>query len=143
MQKTFVSCAVLVAMMQAALAQTAVEKARLSRTMWSAFECSVYADLSGNEMEQARLFDLGVKSGREFIEAVNTRQIPPDMLRVEVNAATLDLLQGPSTDFMVGRVYESAATAALQKAAPKNADVHARRANGASFYTSTSCARVK
>lgn len=90
------------------LAQTAVEKARLSRTMWSAFQYGTFAEMSGNEKEQARLFDVGVKAGRDFLDALKNRQIPADVASNEVPIGVSMLLQGPSADFIIGRVFENA-----------------------------------
>ena len=100
--------AVVLSAVSPAFAQGAVEKARLSRTMWSAFQCATFAEMSGNPTEQARLFDVGVKSGREFLEAVKNRQIPPDIANQEVPIGVSMLLRGPSTDFVVGRIFEAA-----------------------------------
>jgi hypothetical protein len=43
--------------------------------MWSAFQCGTYARLSDDENEQTRLFLVGIKAGREFLDAVNKGQI--------------------------------------------------------------------
>jgi hypothetical protein len=52
-------------------AQTdAIQKARLGRVMWSAFQCSTFAEMSENKKEQGRLFKVGYKAGRQFLEAV-------------------------------------------------------------------------
>ena len=91
-----------------AMAQAAQDKARLARTMWSAFQCGTYAEMSGNDQEQARLFELGVKSGREFLEALKNRKIPPQIAEQEVPIGVSMLLGGPSVDFIIGRVFENA-----------------------------------
>jgi hypothetical protein len=54
---------------------------------WAAFECSVLADLSGNHEEQARLFALGVKAGRDFLQAVSKKEISQDALDSEVQVS--------------------------------------------------------
>src|SRR5262245_41234939 len=51
------------------------EKAQLGSLMWAAFQCGTYAGLSGDEKEQARLFEVGLKAGREFLDAINKGQI--------------------------------------------------------------------
>jgi hypothetical protein len=38
--------------------------------MWSAFQCATYAELSKDQKEQERLFLIGVKAGRDFLEAL-------------------------------------------------------------------------
>ena len=91
-----------------ASAQTASEKARQSRVMWSAFQCSTFAELLGDQKEQARLFDLGIKAGREFLEAARNKQIPSEIADKEVPMGVIWLMNGPSNDFIIGRVYENA-----------------------------------
>ena len=86
----------------------AVEKARLARTLWSAFQCSTYAEMFGDTNEQSRLFDVGMKAGRAFLDAVNNKQIPPEVANREVPFGVITLLQGPTSDFILGRVFENA-----------------------------------
>jgi hypothetical protein len=90
-----------------ALAQTP-EKARLGRTMWAAFQCSIFAELSGNKNEQERLLMVGLKSGRDFLEALKAGQISRDSLNTEVPVGVTLLLAGPSPDFIIGRIFENA-----------------------------------
>ena len=91
-----------------AFAQSPLEKAQLARTAWSAFQCGTYAEMSGDKKEQERLFILGVVSARNFIEALQSKQIPAEVFSAEVPLGVSLVLQGPSTDFMVGRVFENA-----------------------------------
>ena len=78
--------------------------------MWSAFECGTYAEMSDDEKEQTRLFELGVKAGRDFLGARESHQITDDDVRNEVPFFMLLVLQGPSTDFIIGRVFQFAYT---------------------------------
>jgi hypothetical protein len=88
-------------------AQTPTEKARTGRIVWSAFQCATYAEMAGNPKEQSRLFDLGVRAGRSFLEAFKGPGMPEEVQR-EVPIGVLMLLQGPSPDFIVGRIFENA-----------------------------------
>lgn len=90
------------------IAQTATEKARLARTIWSAFQCVAYAEMSGDAKEQKRLFTVGLKAGREFLDALKKRQIPPDIAIKEVPLGVNVLLAGPNADLIIGRVFENA-----------------------------------
>lgn len=103
-----VVCIIFLSAVSSASAQTAVEKAKLARIMWSAFQCGTYAEMSGNSKEQSRLFDLAVKSGREFLDAVMNKQIPSEIVAQEAPIGVTMLLQGPSADFIVGRIFENA-----------------------------------
>ena len=47
-----------------------LEKALLGHIMWSAFQCSTYAELSDYKSEQERLHLVGLNAGRTFLEAM-------------------------------------------------------------------------
>jgi hypothetical protein len=88
-------------------------KAILARTLWFGFRCSAFAQISGERTEQERLFQVGLKAGHAFLEALRGGQVSDDELNNEVPLAVTLLLWGPTTDFMLGRIYESALNAAL------------------------------
>lgn len=77
---------------------------------WSAFECSEYARIAGNQEEQERLFQLGYKTGTRFLEATRRGVIAQEELKTEVPIAFLMDAAGPTVDFGLGRVFEVAAT---------------------------------
>ncbi|MGY8683733.1 hypothetical protein Q2941_39045 [Bradyrhizobium sp. UFLA05-153] len=91
-----------------ASAQTAIQKAVLARTMWSAFQCGAYAEMSGNVNEHERLFNLGLSAGREFLDALQKGQIPTEVLDANVPVGVSLLLQGPSIDFIIGNIFAHA-----------------------------------
>jgi hypothetical protein len=138
-----------------ALAQTTeVEKARLARTMWSAFQCATYAELSKDQKEQERLFLIGVKAGRDFLEALKNGQISRETASNEVPIGVIGLLGGPSPDFIVGRVFENATRDAYDQIVsmenglllehPKWVmDEELRKTKAESFYQSRNCILVK
>ena len=142
------------ALTESVRAQSPLEKARLSRTLWSAFQCATYAEMSGNEKEQARLFDVAVKSGRDFLEAVKSRQIPEDVARQEVPIGVSMLLQGPSTDFIIGRIFENAMSDAydqivkyqngiLQESSKWENDKEVTKVKARTKYQTGNCALIK
>ena len=138
-----------------ALAQTTdVEKAGLGRTMWSAFQCATYAELSKDEKEQGRLFLIGVKAGRDFLEALKNGQISRETASNEVPVGVIGMLAGPSPDFIVGRVFENATRDAYdQIVSMENGlllerpnwvmDEELRKMKAESFYQSHNCILVK
>jgi len=75
--------------------------------MWSAFSCATYAELSGDESEQKRLFNLGYAAGAKFLDGINSQTIP-EAERREAPIGVLLRLGGPSIDFMLGRIFEGA-----------------------------------
>lgn len=138
----------------AAHAQTPVEKARNGRVVWSAFQCAVYAEMAGDQKEQARLFDIGVKAGRNFLEALKGPGMPPEV-QSEVPIAVVILLEGPSPDFIVGRIFESAVRDAYDDivtrdnsgmpldASKYTQDLELRKSRAQSKYINANCVLLK
>jgi hypothetical protein len=84
--------------------------ASLGRVMWSAFECATFAAMADKQEDAKHLFDIGVKAGRDFIEALNRGNISQEEFSTMVPVGVTMLIRegGPSTDFVVGRVYSYA-----------------------------------
>lgn len=97
-----------------ATAESSKEYAMMGRTVWSAFECSSLASESNNPKEQDRLFKLGYRQGNKFIAALESGKMKKEDLNSSVPTVVLLLLQGPTPDFMLGRIFESAQTSALK-----------------------------
>ncbi len=90
----------------------------LGRITWSAFECHIYADLKGDIKESERLFLLGYESGQTFLKQVVSGEISDEYLRSNVPWGITMLLRdgGPSEEFILGRIYETAAQEAFDNA---------------------------
>jgi len=113
------STAVIVYMLMAAFskptyATSSSEYAAMGKATWSAFECSVLAEKSKNSKEQERLFKYGYSQGLKFIEAIQNNKVKREDLSSEAPLMMLLLLQGPTPDFMLGRVFEGALDSALK-----------------------------
>lgn len=104
-----------------ASAQSSKEYAVMGRTTWAAFECSVLASKMRDQPEQERLFNTGYRAGLAFIAAAQAKKVERADLSSEVPLGLLLLLQGPTPDFMLGRVFEAAQDEAL-KGIQKSAD---------------------
>jgi hypothetical protein len=78
------------------------EIAKLGDLMSAAFRCSIYAHLFKDQKEQQRLFQIGLKAGRDLYEALKSRD--PTMM-----SDTTKNFPGASTDFLVGSIYDSVA----------------------------------
>jgi hypothetical protein len=91
-----------------ASAQSETEKARLGRTLYIAFQCATYASLAEKKDEHERLFTLGIDSGRKFLKAVVNNEVSREAVSSVVPVGVTLLLQGPSEDFILGRIFESA-----------------------------------
>jgi hypothetical protein len=75
--------------------------------MSGAFRCSTYAQLSQDQKEQQRLFQIGLKAGRDYVEGLKSRNDPTSEL--------LTFMRGVPTDFVVGQMYESESTHAYDE----------------------------
>jgi hypothetical protein len=80
----------------------------LGRVMWSAFPCATYAEMSEDLAEQERLFEVGYEAGRAFLTSVEEGTISDEELQRSPTVVLL-LLGGPTIDFILGRIFQSAA----------------------------------
>ncbi|GGX42588.1 hypothetical protein [Saccharospirillum salsuginis] len=97
-----------------ALAETSGSSADSGRAFFSALECTVLAAKIGRSEEQKRLFEFGYKEGKKFIDSVRSGEISEEDLSSKVPVGVLWHMQGPTTDFILGRIYESAAENVLE-----------------------------
>lgn len=117
MVKRFViSCMFLVLFSISANAESSEQYAIKGKKAWSAFSCSALAEMAGKQDEQERLFLLGYDEGKAFLNALRMNKIEQDDLNETVPMFMLMLLQGPSNDFMLGRVFEFAVDEATKNA---------------------------
>jgi hypothetical protein len=79
----------------------------LSDKMSGAFRCSTYASLFHDQKEQQRLFQIGLKAGRDYVEGLKSRDDPASEM--------LTFMRGVSTDFVVGQMYEAESTHAYDE----------------------------
>jgi hypothetical protein len=79
----------------------------LSDKMSSAFKCSTFASLFHDQKEQQRLFQIGLKAGRDYVEGLKSRNDPTSEMST--------FIRGVSTDFVVGQMHESQSTHAYDE----------------------------
>lgn len=96
-------------------------KANTARVMWSAFSCATFAGMSGDEKEQERLFELGYKSGKVFIDGVRTKTISEAEIK-EAPVGVLWNMAGPTTEFVIGRIFEAASNDAYDKVVKEDSE---------------------
>jgi hypothetical protein len=95
-------------------ASDSVGYAQMARASWSSFECSTLASKMRQPAEQERLFNFGYAQGQEFIAALETGKIKREDLSSHAPVGALLLLEGPSADFILGRIYAAAEENALK-----------------------------
>ena len=79
----------------------------LSDKMSGAFKCSTYAAIFHDQKEQQRLFQIGLKAGRDYVEGLKSRDDPTSEMST--------FIRGVSTDFVVGQLYEAESTHAYDE----------------------------
>ena len=124
------------------VAEISKDYAIMARATWSAFECSSLASKSGDPIEQERLFLFGYDQGKKFIAAVQSKQVKEQDLSGEVPLMMLLLLQGPSADFMLGRVFEAAQESVLKdvyKTGEVFHDDEAQKSNAGNKFWKLNC----
>ena len=97
-----------------AQAQTSREYAVMGRSAMSAFICSTLSAHVRNAKEQERLFLYGYKQGLAFLSALQSQKIDRKDINEEVPVGVVFLLQGPTPDFILGRIFEASQEAALK-----------------------------
>ncbi|MGC2075285.1 MAG: hypothetical protein WA728_04470 [Xanthobacteraceae bacterium] len=78
------------------LAASDEELGHIGDKMSGAFKCSIYASIFDNLKEQQRLFQIGLKAARDFVEGMKSR---PPLNELQT------YMPGASTDFVVGQMY--------------------------------------
>lgn len=122
--------------------------------MWSAFTCATYAEISGNRQEQQRLFEVGYDAGRTFVDGFINKTITETVAN-DAPLGVLMLLSGPTTDFIIGRIFESATEDAYDEVVKEKsaelpifdpskwADNDLKTINAKNKYQSSNCALIQ
>ena len=95
-------------------AQSSSQYADMGLAVWSAFECSALAGKSNNSREQERLFKYGYARGVDFIDALQAGKVERADLSATLPIGLVLRLQGPTADFMLGRIFEGAVESGLE-----------------------------
>lgn len=136
--------AVLAALLAATptVAQTSADYARMGSATWSAFECSSLAGKSGDTKEQERLFLYGYKQGQAFIAGVIDKKAKREDLSKGTPWMMLLLLEGPTPDFMLGRIFAAAQDSAFEgvyKTGAVHHDEATQKSNAKDKYWKQNC----
>jgi hypothetical protein len=120
------------------LAASDAEIGSFSDKMSGAFKCSTYASLFHDQKEQQRLFQIGLKAGRDYVEGLKSRD---DLAKGEMSA----FIRGVSTDFVVGQMYESESTHAydeIVKSQNGPLDADAAKTQAERTYRTSNCSLI-
>ena len=144
-----------------AIAQPIVkEQARLSQLTLSAFECSLLAD---DNKDAHRLLEVGFTAGRSFLNGIsNLTKAERAYLSAQIDSLWHQVwdgtsqsivakppsdplgqnLWGPTTDFILGRVFSERATWATAVTADLGTDEHTRSLRKAAMYRDRKCSLI-
>ena len=121
------------------LAASDAELASLGNKMSGAFKCSVYASMFQDWKEQQRLFQIGLNAGRDFVEGMKSRTDPNPSV-----GGMLAFVRGVSTDFMVGSMYDSETTRALDEIpVEQRVDPAEEKTQAENIYRQRNCSSIQ
>jgi TPR repeat protein len=85
------------------------------KAFYDAFVCATLAEKAGNDDEAERFLRWGLKNGREFLTSIErNRNWDSVGEREKVPSAVILTTKGPSHDFVLGRMFEFAASEAIR-----------------------------
>lgn len=97
------------------LSQSSSEYAVMGDKTWNAFGCSALASIIGNTDESERLFKFGYEQGSIFLKALKANKISKEDISSKVPVGVMWLIEGPTNDFILGRILENAQEDALEE----------------------------
>jgi hypothetical protein len=118
------------------LAASDAEIVSFGDKMSGAFKCSTYASMFHDQKEQQRLFQIGLKAGRDYVEGLKSRDDPTSEMST--------FMRGVSTDFVVGQMYEAQSTHAYDEIVKNQSDTGADAAKTQAelTYRKSSCSLI-
>jgi hypothetical protein len=90
------------------LGQTSEEYAAMGQKLWAAFECGALVEYADMPEESRRLYNLGYDQGKTLLDAFRAGKVD-QQARSKLPIPVLLMLDGgPTVDFILGRIFESA-----------------------------------
>src|SRR5262249_41339605 len=127
----------IVAFSSPALAASDEELAHSSDLMVGAFRCAIYAHLFNDLKEQQRLFQIGLKAGRDLVEGMENPNQPP-------MSEGAKYMTGATNNFLVGSI-EYSETAKAYGEIPSEQRFHPSEDNtpAKAKYRESNCSLIK
>jgi hypothetical protein len=125
--------------------EKAFEKALLGNIMWSAFQCSAFAELAEEKSEQERLYLVGLNAGRTFLEAMKAGQISQQALNEAVPINVLQRLEGPNNEFVIDKIHAAATSRAYDRIVKRKTGIWGptQKQEARSTYTDKNCILIR
>lgn len=98
------------------------EDAKLGMVAFSAWECHIYASQAGDQAESERLFNMGLEVATEFVSKLRAGKIDRKDTFEHTPMSIMGAVQGPTDEFVVGRVYQLIGSSTFDKMAKKSVD---------------------
>lgn len=76
--------------------------------------------MSGNNENSERLFKIAYDSGKQFLSALEAGKISYKFAQSNIPIGVGMMLGGPTHDFMIGRIFESATDGAFDRVIKEN-----------------------
>jgi hypothetical protein len=99
---------------QLCFASKSKELAQKGELFYEAFECHHIALDAGEKNESIRLFNVGMREGKIFIDSARKGLIKKEDANENVPMVVLWNLNGQSTDFILGTLYKEAQDTAIK-----------------------------
>ena len=77
---------------------------------YSAWRCSILAEFKDDPVEQTRLFELGFKVGKGFVNRALDKSMDEEEWKKAPIGVTWELSGGPSVDYRLGYLFKSITT---------------------------------
>jgi hypothetical protein len=90
------------------LGETSEQYVGMAQKLWAAFECGALAEHAGKTEESRSLYKLGYDEGKTFFDALRSGKIDQQVIRKLPLPVLVMLDGGPTVDFILGRIFESA-----------------------------------
>ena len=91
-----------------------VSQSNAMENSWRAFNCTYYASLQSNNQEKERLFKYGYEEGKKGLKQIDEGSLSRQDVILSVSQI-MNILDGPTHDFILGRIYQHAIAYAKEK----------------------------
>jgi len=104
----------------AASSQSYAEAGRDSAAMLAHWKCANWAEMTGDTSEVERHFNAGLEVGRRFVQAARDGLISADQWNGEIPVGIAMTTNGPTNDFILGRLFALAGDEAYDDIAKRD-----------------------
>jgi|SRR5690625_204035 len=119
---------------------------QMGSLMWASFSCAALAKEAKEGLEHDRLFEYGYMQGKKFLLAYVSQEVSyRELATSRIPVGIVLSLEGPSIDFVLGRIYEmriQGATSQVQFSEGKITDVKDQPEIAKRLYREQNCSVI-